>query len=557
MHWRSCITPPRAVLIGSIAAAAIYCRAVRYDFILDDLPLILLNDTITSWRNIGLIFRTHIFYSKYGAPSLSVVHYRPIYMLWLMLNEQLFGKVLPWWHLTSLLLHTAVTFLVYELAVKVLKEPWTAALAALLFAFHPIHVESVSYASASTDLLVALFVLVSLLLYFHFREQNANPGYLILSVLAGALAMMSKETGAMLPWVLVAYEALRENPADAQDRWKRYVWTLPYFAVVAGYAIARTSLFGLNTGPNSASRAAALLDIPLVLIVYLYNFLWPRRLSFYYPVEWTSQWTIVKFVALTLAIMTGVLLWNRYRDRLGARLQIAWAAILFAPPLFGVWIFGREDWVHDRHMYLVSVPLCLIAAVVLRDPAIPAKRSMIASALILVVLFVDTAVQVPRFSDELAVYQSALNVAPRNVTARSFYANALWNSGRREEALQQFRQATELSPDSSFVYESYGAALAEIGRNQEAAAQYARALRLAPGESSYRAQLLYRVATIEANENEIQQGLAHLREALQIDPRNAAYRSMFAQLLRQEGNAQATAEEMQGANKTQRQAPQP
>src|SRR5579862_3971328 len=121
MSLQSRITPPRAVLIGAVVAAAIYCRDLRYDFILDDLPLILMNETITSWRNIGLIFRTHIFYSKYGAPDLTVVHYRPVYMLWLLLNQELFGKVLPWWHLSSLLLHMGVTLLVYEVGVKVLK----------------------------------------------------------------------------------------------------------------------------------------------------------------------------------------------------------------------------------------------------------------------------------------------------------------------------------------------------------------------------------------------------------------------------------------------------
>jgi tetratricopeptide (TPR) repeat protein len=357
--------------------------------------------------------------------------------------------------------------------------------------------------------------------------------------------------------VLVAYEALRENPADAQHRWKRYAWTLPYFAVVAGYAIARALLFGGTAGPGSGGGADALLDIPLVLLAYLYNFLWPRRLSFYYPVEWTTQWTFWKIAAIALAILTVVFLWNRYRDRFGVRLQLVWTAILLVPPLAGVFIFGRDDWVHDRHMYLVSVPLCLIAAVLLRDPAVGQRASIVASALVLTILFVDTAIQVPRFSDEFAVYRSALNVAPRSETARHFYANALWNYGRHEEALQQFRQATELSPESPFVHESYASALAEIGRNQEAEAEYAQALRLAPGPSPDRARLLFRLATIEADRNETQEALAHLREALQIDPQNTAYRPMFAQLMRQQGSAEAGGEGMSGSNKSPRSAPQP
>src|SRR5260370_14439018 len=135
-----------------------------------------------------------------------------------MVNYQLFGMVLPWWHLTSLLLHLLVTFLVYKVGVKVLKEPWTAALATLLFAFHPIHVESVSYVSASTDLLVAAFLLVAFLAYSRFREQGASLLSLTPSVLAACFAILSKATAAIFPVVLVAYERLREGHAGAQ-RW--------------------------------------------------------------------------------------------------------------------------------------------------------------------------------------------------------------------------------------------------------------------------------------------------------------------------------------------------
>ena len=252
MLSQSRISPDRAVLAGFIVTAAVYCRDVRYDFILDDLPLIMMNETIASWHNWKRVFMTDITSSGSNLPAM---HYRPVYVLWLMLNQQVFGSVLPWWHLTSLLLHLGVTLLIYRLGVVLLKESWTAALAALLFAFHPIHLESVSYVSASTDLLAALFVLISFLCYFQFREFGASPAYLVASIFTAALAMLSKETAAIFPWMLVAYEALRERPLgvnhpSGMNKWgKRYIWTLPFFAVVAAYAFVRTLLFGLNMGP--------------------------------------------------------------------------------------------------------------------------------------------------------------------------------------------------------------------------------------------------------------------------------------------------------------------
>lgn len=540
--WQSHITPPRTVLAGAVVAAIVYCRDLRYDFISDDVPLIMMNETITSWRNIGLIFRTHIFGS---GTEVSFAHYRPVYMLWFLLNHQLFGKVLPWWHLTSLLLHMAVTLLVYQVGVVVVKKPWTAALAALLFAFHPIHAESVSYVSASTDLLVALFGLLSFLLYSHFREQSARPVYLITSIFAAMLAVLSKETGVMLPWILFAYEALRKIPSDAPSRWRRFAWTLPYFAVAVSYAAAHELLFSKTGFGPGGSQWSAVLDIPLVLTVYLYKFLWPRWLSFYYPAEWVSQWTLVKGVAVILILGLAVFLWNRERDRAAMRLQIAWAAIFFMPPLLAAPILGRDDWVHDRHAYLVSIPLCLIVAILLRDSALSEKTSLLVSVLVLAALLLDTAVQVPRFSDDIVIYQTALEVAPDNVTAHRFYAAALWQSGRVEEALQQFRRTIELSPESARDYESYAEALAESGRDEEALIQYGAGLRHTPPASDLRAWILCRMATIEANHSELENAAGHLRETLQIDPNNASCRRELAQILRQQGQVQEADAQMQ------------
>ena len=550
LPWQSRITPTRSVLLGAVVGAVTYCRDVRYDFILDDVPLIMMNETITSWRNIGLIFRTHIFGP--GIPNLSFTHYRPVYMLWFLLNDQIFGRVLPWWHLTSLLLHLAVTLLVYQVGVKVLKEPWTAALAALLFAFHPIHSESVSYVSASTDLLVAFFGLASFLLYAHFRDQSAHPIYLITSIFAAALAVLSKETGATLPGIVLAYEALRKVPSGASSRWRRFAWTLPYFAVVTGYAVALGLLFRSKMGswPDS-SRWSALLDIPLVLVVYLHNFLWPHRLSFYYPVEWVSQWTLVKGVAVVLIVGLAVFLWNRYGERAGMRLQIAWAAIFFVPLLLAAPIFGKDDWIHDRHMYLASIPLCLIVAILLRGSALSRKTSLLASALVLAALLLETAVQVPRFSDNITVYQSALEIAPDSVTAHRFYATALWQYGRREEALGQFHRTVELSPESAQDRESYAEALAEIGRDREALTEYAEGLRYAPPASDLRAWILCRMARIEADHAELETALGHLRETLQIDPYAAPCRRESAQILRRQGQAQEADAEMQFATMVQ------
>jgi hypothetical protein len=243
-------------------------------------------------------------------------------------------------------------------------------------------------------------LLISYLSYSRFREEGASAGYLAIAIFTAALAMLSKETGAMFPWLLIAYEALRETPPGTARGWKQFVWTLPFFAVVGIYAVVRTALFGRNLGPGpGGSRLTAFADAPLVLIAYLRNLLWSFRLSFFYPVEWGASWTYLKGIGVVLVAVIVTWLWIRYRDRPGVRLQLLWTMILFVPPLVAVSTFVKEDWVHDRHMYSVSVPFCLIVAALLTDPKLPRRASIVVSMVILLLLSLETAVQVPRFSD--------------------------------------------------------------------------------------------------------------------------------------------------------------
>ena len=541
MELRRHISPERLVLGGTLLAAAIYLQDLRFDFILDDVPLILMNENVASLRNWRSAFVEHIASSN--APSLPIeaaaIHYRPIYRLWQMLNAQCFGLVIPWWHLTSLLLHIAAVFLVYQVGLKLLKDPWTASLAALLFAAHPIHAESVAYVTASTDLLVAVFTLLSLLMYFRFREGASWPWYLG-SIFLAALAMLSKETAIMVPWLIVGYEWLCEDltkaPGNPQHRWRRFGWAVPFFGIVGAYVAVRTFLFGFNAGPGpGGSRLAAALDIPLVLLVYARNMLLPYRLSFFYPTEWSSRWTVLRGAALLAALVAAAYLWRWSSQRKTLRLLLVWTAILTLPLALGVYTFVRDDWVHDRHMYLVSVPVCLILAALITHSKWLARNKLSVAAGLFALLLVGLEMQLPRFADDVTIYAAALEVAPRSVLAHGYYAESLWLYGRKEEGLREFRLVTELSPESAIAAERYGAALAEAGRDDQALAEFGTALRCVSGRPAFRALLLSEMAQLELKHSKFAEAAAHMSEAVQLAPDMLNYHALQAEALKAEG----------------------
>jgi len=543
------LTPDRLVVLGAILTAAIYCRDLQYDFVLDDQPLILLNETFTSWRNWKLLFTTHISSAGNTAmlyPGSIAVHYRPVYMLWLMATSKLSGMSTPWLHLASLLLHVVVVFLVYWLARKISKDRWASAVAALLFAFHPIHVESVAYISASTDILVTFFALISLLCYLRFREESGAILFWLLSILLAALAMLSKETAAMLPWILVAYETFPRDSRSESPLWKRWLWTLPFFGVVAAYAAVRALLFGPTKWPASADETLhALASVPLVFLLYLKNLLCPLQLSFFYPVDWVSQWTTARAALLALLAGAGIWLWRRQSDAFSVRTPLVWTTIFLIPALATVFLFAKDDWVHDRHMYLASVPFCMLLAAFLVRAALPRWASSAASAMVSTVFLAITFLEVPRFKDELTLYQSAMNVAPESINLHRYYAWGLLDYGRVEESLGEFRKTISLTPDSANAHEEYAAALLRTGREDDAAVEFQKVLQFTPSPTPFRAFVLYRLANIQLKRGQLSGATDHLREATQIDPQQLNYHAALAVALREQGLTQEAEQAVQ------------
>lgn len=540
--WNRLI-PERLVIVGAILAGLAYCRDLQYDFILDDIALIVMNPRLSSWRHWKTILVTNIF-PQSGPTTVSAVHYRPVYMFWMLLNQQLFGYVLPWWHLSSLLLHLAATLLVFKVGVKILRQEWTAALGALLFALHPIHVESVAYVTASTDVLVTVFLLLAVLAYYRFREGRSFA-WLAISVVCSGLAMCSKENAVMLPFVIVACEWFGDFPKSETDSsGRRLLWSVPYFGVVAAYLVARTVLFGPNLGPGPGqSRIMASLHAPLVLLVYLRNLFWPVTLSFFYPDSWSNQWSIASTFALVMVLGLGAVLWLKQRPERGSRMLLAWTIILFVVPMGEVLTFATEGWVHDRQMYLVSVPLCLLIATAITNARLSRRAMMSVSSMLIAALLVLLVLQVPRFRDESSLYESALKVAPESVVGHEYYATALWMHGEREQAFREFRRVIELTPDDTLAYQSYASALQEAGRNKEALEVYRKALKLSPDNGRYRAYVLYRTGSLELDAGDVAEATALLQEAVSIDPKALNYHAELARALQATGHSEEAAEQ--------------
>src|ERR1700685_473881 len=145
----------------SLVTFVVYSGSLSFDFVWDDLPQIVNSPIIRNWSNLQRAFGSDLWYHV----ARHQVYYRPLFVAWSMFNYTLFG-LRPWgWHLGAVVLHVGAVLSVFWLARKLELAYWSAALAALIFAFHPIHIEPVTWVSAASDTMVTMLATLAFTAY--------------------------------------------------------------------------------------------------------------------------------------------------------------------------------------------------------------------------------------------------------------------------------------------------------------------------------------------------------------------------------------------------------
>ena len=195
---------------------------------LDDSISIIDNTDIKSFSNIDKVFTTSFFGGKH--------YYRPMVSLSFMVEHFFFGLKPFYYNLTNLILHLSIAVSVFFLILFILKDRLVSFFAALLFAVHPIHWEAVSNIPGRSVILSTLFGVTSFLFYLFSSKKNPKVIYYLLSLMLFTCGLLSKESAAMFPILLISYIFFVEKDS------KKYVWTVPYFLIIVVYIMIRNVL---------------------------------------------------------------------------------------------------------------------------------------------------------------------------------------------------------------------------------------------------------------------------------------------------------------------------
>ena len=450
-----------------------------------------------SWR--GLAWAATTFWASNWHPLTWLSH---------MLDVSLFGTTAAGHHATSLSFHLASAALFFVALARATGERWTAALAAGLFALHPLRVESVVWIAERKDVLCTFFYLLALTLY-----GRGARGW---SLGAFVLALLAKPMAVTLPLALfvVDFWPLRRAPAVRLLREK-----LP-FALLAAASCAITLFAQLTMGASEAWMRppfwARLAFVPVEYLEYLELSFWPSGLAVLYPAPGTALG--LGEVVLALAVTAGVTaLAVRERARRPWLLAgWAWFGVTLLPVL-GIVHVGFQG-VADRYSYVPSLGLCSALAFAAREAAdrlrAPTALRAAAAALVLGTLGLATHRQVAYWRDGMTLYERALLVTRDNFVIHEFYANELADLGRRPEAYAHYRESLRIRPDFPHGHYALGVMYEEEGRDAEAMAEYREALRSNPDFVSAN----FNLANLLGQAGQLDEAVSRYRRVLELEP---------------------------------------
>src|SRR6202158_1242563 len=371
--------PSVCVPVLGLVTFVVYSGSLSFDFVWDDWPQIVNSPIIRTWSNLPRAFGSDLWYHV----ARHQVYYRPLFVAWSMLNYTLFA-LRPWgWHLGAVLLHVGAVVSVFWLLRRMGVEYWTAALAALIFALHPVHIEPVTWISAASDTMVTLFAALAFAAFLNGRagepnfprnsEKRKTAAWRIASLALLACALLTKEMAVMFSALVAIYAWLhpaQKNASLGQRVFGAVMEATPYALVTLAYALLRKHALLHSTGQFDPTHG--MMDVartlPLVLSIYLRQLLIPVGITGLYYTPYVTSAILSQVVAPVVvlgAALVGLWYWSRREGNSTVAFAGLWLLVGLAPALY-LRNFGNGDFVRDRYMYLPSIGFAILAAMALR-----------------------------------------------------------------------------------------------------------------------------------------------------------------------------------------------
>src|SRR5436309_2616283 len=420
----------------AIVTFGIYAQVIGHHFISFDDPTYIQENPMVN-RGVTLAGLAWAFTTFHEA------NWHPLTWISHMIDCQFFGMNAGGHLLVNALIHAANTLLLFWLLLRTTHARWPSALVAALFALHPLHVESVAWASERKDTLSTFFGLLSLIAYVRYAEAPSIRRYAWTAIML-VLGLLAKPMLVTWPFVMLLLDywplrRFRESEVKGQParlparedfrsslgagRWSvvrsLVVEKIPLFALVAASAVVTSVAQSHGGGVRTFTEFPIALRLSNALVSYAKYLLlafWPNDLAVYYPYTGTDipAWQIIGAALLLIAITAFCFFQRKIRPYL----TVGWLWFLGTlVPVIGLVQVGGQT-MADRYFYIPSIGLFIaivfgLANIAERRRVAPWVSAAIANVVVLVLATLTNA-QIHRWSDSFTLFEHTLAVTPPN-----------------------------------------------------------------------------------------------------------------------------------------------
>jgi tetratricopeptide (TPR) repeat protein len=492
---RTIVTRALPILLIVVVTAATFARAVGNDFVSwDDRETIAQNGLLDppTWRGVA-----HYWRNPAGGLYVPVT-----YTFWSMLAT-IDGRDARVYHAASVLLHAGAAVLVFAVARQLVDGDVAACAGALVFAVHPVQVESIAWASGAKDVLAGTFSLAMIDQFLRFSTKRQAAGgaggasgasgaggggrgrwHYATSLLLFVLAILSKPSAIVAP-LLALVLALVLARSKHRGPLRAHLVPLAPMLILAIACAAWSRAAQAQYAPTDTppwTRPLVALD---ALAFYLCKVFWPTRLTIIYGrTPETVMATGVLFYTWMVPAIVGA---GAFAVR--RRIPLIWTGLVtFVVALLPVLGFARfmfqiHSTVADHYLYLPMLGVALAIAGFVARRTNPLTIST--AAVVVLALSIASVRQLWHWRDSEALYARVVRLYPNNAFARAGLGRAYAESDRVRDAIPQFEAAVRLSSGSHTAHALLAQAYLRDGRADEAERHAAIALRLAaPGDDT-------------------------------------------------------------------------
>jgi tetratricopeptide (TPR) repeat protein len=448
--------------------------------------------------------------------GIHVGNWHPVSWLSHEVDCQLFGTNAGGHHLVNVLFHIANSLLLFGFLRALTGAEWRSACVAALFAWHPLHVESVAWVSERKDVLSTFFWLLTLIAYARYARQpkgwswelgagsrkpddTSEPScsplpaprftFYVLALASCALAMLSKPMAVTLPFTLLLVDVWPLGRLT-NDGWRVMAWKklllekIPFFLLAFALCLV-TFLAQRGAGAVSPMEWSSRLgNVPVSYARYLEKLFWPTDLAIVYP--YIYHWPVIAIAGavLLLLIVSGLALLLLRRE---PWLASGWFWFLGTlVPVIGFVQVGAQS-MADRYSYIPSIGVFIVlvwgaAEFCTARPNGKLILSLIGGSALVGCLFA-TSLQISYWQSSADLFEHALEVTQNNYVAENALGKVFEKNGDNAAALVLYRDAVRIEPRYTVSQFNLGISLIGFGLKDEAFEHLVAASKLDPGNA--------------------------------------------------------------------------